>query len=124
MDFVPMPTPAAALERLGDKARRLHVLDEGAQIGSAFRAALGRAHGLLDFHEMAVHHPHLWMILGISHQRLLHPGGNLELVVDEHVDHRLAAADRRAYDSGVLDRARQIEIVGRLETCLLYTSDA
>ena len=54
------------------------------------------------------------MVLGISDQRLLHPGGDFESVVDEHVDHGAAAARRRAHQSGVLDGARQVKVVGRL----------
>src|SRR6476661_3334580 len=59
-----------AFDRISDKAGRFYVLDEGPQIFGARGAALGRAHGLLDFHEMAIHDPYLRMIHGIGHERL------------------------------------------------------
>src|SRR5712691_5150702 len=81
----------AALERSGDEAGGLHLLDEFLQIGRGGLAPPRRAHRLADLHEAAVHHPHVRMVLRIAGDRLLHPGRGLELLLDEQRDAVLAA---------------------------------
>jgi hypothetical protein len=56
------------------------------------------------------------MIHGIGHEGLPDPSRSFELVIHEHIDHRAAAAGRRADNCGILYGARQKEIIGRLET--------
>ena len=52
---------AAALQGIGDKAARLHLLDEFAQIAGTRLAAFRRSHRLADFHEAAADEPHVGM---------------------------------------------------------------
>src|SRR5215468_4440420 len=59
-----------ALDCIGDKARSLHLFDESPQIFRAARSTLRRAHGLLDFHEMAIHDPHLRMLCRVGNKWL------------------------------------------------------
>ncbi len=104
----------AALERVGDEARSFHLLDEGGEIFRRSLAAVvtraGDAHRLLDRHEALVDHAQAGMARGVLHDRLLHAGGRFELVGDEHV-HGLRPG-RRAHQRGMLDGAREIEVVG------------
>src|SRR5215831_10889834 len=86
----------SALDCIGDKTGGLHVFDESPQISGAGGSTLRCAHGLLDFHEVAVHDPDLRMVGGVGNKRLSHSRCGLKLVVDEHVDHRASAAGRGA----------------------------
>src|SRR4029077_16101997 len=101
----------AARERLGDKARSLHLLDKGVQVARSGITPLiarpWRAHGLADFHEAAVHYPHVRMGLGGFHDRLLYSGRDFKFVPDKEIDSAF-----RAHQRGVLDGAGEIKVVG------------
>src|SRR6266404_1179985 len=96
----------AALQRIGNKARGLHLLDEAAQIVGRGAAALGHAHGLLDRHEAARHHADARVLLGVAFQRLPDAARDLELVALEHAD----AVGVVPHQGGLLERARQIKV--------------
>src|SRR4029078_2523952 len=94
----------AALERIGDEARRLHLLNELGEIGRARGTALRRAHRLLDLQERPAHHPHFRMIMRVDFMRLPNACNGIELVVNEQLDVRVPTADGRLDDHGDLPR--------------------
>ena len=56
------------------------------------------------------------MLPGVNIERLTHAGGRLELALDEHRNAGAGAADLGAHQLGVLQFARQEQIVDRTET--------
>src|SRR5205085_1021510 len=75
---------------------------------AALVALPGRAHSLADFHEAAIHDPHVGVGLGELNQRLLHSGGDFQLVPEETLHTAFPP-----HELGMLERAREIEIIGR-----------
>ena len=79
-----MPFCANALR---DKTRRLHFLDEGAEISGAGGAALRRGQRLADDHEAAIEQAHAADAPGVGLQLLHDTGGNFEVPRDHRRHH-------------------------------------
>src|SRR5262245_21843284 len=70
-------------DRLGDKARRLHFLDERGEEACGIRPPLRQAHRLRNLHEAAVEEPHLGVGGQEPYHRLFDTSDCLELVAQE-----------------------------------------
>src|SRR5688572_31975326 len=98
------------LDRLGDEARRLHVLDELPQVARARFLAFLAGHRLVDHHEPPGQQAHASDAPRVVFELLFHARGDFIVVLDERVDH--GGRRVRAYDLGLLERAREIKVVG------------
>ena len=105
----------AAFQRFGDEAARLHLLDEGAQIGGAGErgpSACPSPGGFPGNGRPSRARPGASFAYSTSGWRT--PADRVELLGAEQVDHRAAAAGRGAHQRGMLQRAGEVEVVGRV----------
>src|SRR5438094_9549950 len=100
---------AAFLERRGDEAGCLQLVDKVVQITRCERPAARESERLLDHHEASRQYAIAWMRLGIGDERLLHARHGLEVVMSEKLDRGRRA--RRAHELRAADGAREIEVV-------------
>src|SRR3954468_14980729 len=106
------PAHAVLLDSPGDEARRLDVLDELPQVGRHLFAALRRADRLLHARDLAFEHARPGQLFRVRNELRLEPAQGLELLADESLV-RLGNS-RNPDQLRVLQRAREIEVVGAL----------
>jgi len=89
--------------------RGLDVLNEGAQIPGARRAAFRCAGGLLDGGEVPVEEARAGQVILVGDEARPEPGESVQFVGDEALERVVGALD--AYELGMLEAAAQIEFV-------------
>ncbi len=102
-----LPAPR---EGVRDEPRRLHLLDEAAEIGLGLRPSCRQGDGLLDHHEPARQEAHVRVGPRIGFERLADRGHDVHAVAPEDLQ-RLGRC-RREDALGVLEVAAQVEVVG------------
>ena len=100
-----------ARERGGDEPARLHVFDEPLQVvGGVLAACLRQSHRLADHHETLAEQAQAADAGGVGFELLLDAGRDVGTLRDEGVHDRLRR--RRPDDRRVLQRAREMQVVG------------